>query len=358
MDGKKSIDPEIRSVNCNLMSSKIISAEKNSVADEHASQSRTLKTPEKIPVHAIQPESQPQNVQPTIQEIPNAQPQIFIPPITIQDQNKFVPQRIIPTTIQPATIMYQGYIPTNNFNPSGNIVILQPYMPQPSVMYPYNQQQLRGLVPMNAQFVQLPQGNTITVVNQSNLMGGSYIVPMQPGIGMMTKHNLSTNFNTINNNVYNSINNMGSVSDPQHNEGAGETNSNNNLNGEHVQQQQPQGQNSQIPLQNQQHFIPNQQQYHIIHQQQLQQQQQQQIQQQLQLQQQAHHQHQIQQIQQIQQMHQLQQSSQQNLLQRNGGEVLEAGNSRSTQKVTRPKQELPEVFNTSKQVHKEDGKET
>jgi hypothetical protein len=205
-------------------------------------------------------------------------------------------------------------------------------VPQPSVVYPYGPQQVRGMMPMNAQFVQLPQGNTITVVNQSNLVGGSYIVPMQPSIGLMTKHNLSTNFNTINNNVYNSINNMGSVSEVVQNENNGDQNTN-NLNGDHGLHHQIQ--NPQNLLQNQHILQPNHPQIQLLHQQQ-----------------------QIQHMQQLQHLHHLQQLNQPSLQQSNGGESLDGGSVRSTQKVTRPKQELPEVFNTTKHVHKEDGKET
>lgn len=74
---------------------------------------------------------------------------------------------------------------------------------------------MNNMAPINnTQYLQYPSGNAIAFVSQPNLVSGSYIVPIQQNIGVVTKPSLSTNFNTINNNIYNGINNIESINEP------------------------------------------------------------------------------------------------------------------------------------------------
>jgi len=157
-------------------------------------------------------ETQPHQNTLQSRELPQISTSTFIPQNhTIEQIQKpfFQPQRIQPTPpIQNPAMIYQGYIPAGQFNTGGGIVILNPYMmPQPSMGYPYRPM-MANVVPMNPSFVPFPQGN-ITIMNQSNMVGGPYFVPLQPmNMRGHMGQNLATSYNTINNNVYNNINNM------------------------------------------------------------------------------------------------------------------------------------------------------
>jgi len=124
---------------------------------------------------------------------------VFVSPLNI---NRQMPQNLHHSVnLQPQpTFFYQGYMPTNGINSAGNnIVFLNPYvMAQPPIMYPYRSP-MANVIPLNASFVQIPQG--------------SYIVPIQQNIvgmrSMPGSQNLSASYNTINNNIYNNnINNL------------------------------------------------------------------------------------------------------------------------------------------------------
>jgi hypothetical protein len=131
------------------------------------------------------------------------------------------PQRIVPGQVAGPPVIYQSYIPSGQMNPTGaSIVILNPYMmAQPSMVYPYRPP-VTNVVPINASFVPISQGN-IAIVNQANVVGNSYIVPIQPmNIRGVMGQGLPTNYNTINNNVFTNINNVGSMAPDMMTEGS------------------------------------------------------------------------------------------------------------------------------------------
>jgi hypothetical protein len=124
-------------------------------------------------------------------------PPIFMPQLNM---NRPMPQGLNQAVnIQSQPLFYQGYLPTNGITPNGNnIVILNPYMmAQQPIMYPYRPNMM-NMMPLNAPFMQIPQG--------------AYIVPIQQNFagmrGMPGSQNLNSNYNTINNNIYNNLGNL------------------------------------------------------------------------------------------------------------------------------------------------------
>jgi hypothetical protein len=127
-----------------------------------------------------------------------------------------VPQQLsmIPIQTQNQAFMYPGMIPAGALQNGNNILLVPCFVPQPTMSYSYRPP---NMVPLNASFIQLPQGN-IPMGEQSAMIPNSYVghpcfMPLQPNIMDVRNvgQNLATNYNTINNNVYNSINNLGTM---------------------------------------------------------------------------------------------------------------------------------------------------
>jgi len=95
--------------------------------------------------------------------------------------------------------------------PGSNVVILSPYMVQSTPMV-YQYRTMPNTVQMNNTFVPIQQGNFIMA--QSNFPGVSYVMPIQPNYVEyrgVVPHNMSTSYNTLNNNVFNNINSKGNI---------------------------------------------------------------------------------------------------------------------------------------------------
>jgi hypothetical protein len=176
------------------------SIDRNSTSQQQVRSERSQSNPMNIEIQPHQPALQSKEYQP-INNLNFVPQEHSIDPM----QKPFIqPQRLQPTPMQAPAMMYQGYIPAGQLNPGGSIVILNPYMmAQPSMGYSYRPM-MANVVPLNASFVPFPQGN-ITIMNQSNMVGGPYFVPLQPmNLRGPMGQNLSTNYNTVNNNVFNS----------------------------------------------------------------------------------------------------------------------------------------------------------
>jgi hypothetical protein len=208
--------------------------------------------PVQKPILVSQLPTDPTNIQQSsqIKTFPQFSP-IFSNINDPQVMKTLTPQQfpIIPLQPQNQTFMYPGMMPQGSIPNGNNILIVPCFVQQPPMTYSFRPP---NMVPINASFIQVPQGNiqfpqgniqfpqgniqvpqgniqhphgniqlpqgNIQMIDQSNLISNSfgsnaYFVPLQPnmmearGLGQ----NLSTNFNTINNNVYNSINNMGNT---------------------------------------------------------------------------------------------------------------------------------------------------
>lgn len=173
---------------------------------------------------------------PNIQAAPTLKPMIpqgftipipqqqFQPQIQSQFQNQFQlhnqpqlqPQQLLQAQPQGQPLFYQGLIPMGGMQPGSNFIMLPYVIPQPQLL---NNMRPPEMLSMNTpQFIQLQPGN-IPMLNQPFMLqnpmmnNNQYLVPLQQNNGEMRNpiQNLAANYNTINNNVYNNINNMASL---------------------------------------------------------------------------------------------------------------------------------------------------
>jgi hypothetical protein len=141
------------------------------------------------------------------------------PIIQQRPEPSFQPQQNVTYITQPnynQPMVYQAHMATNQNG--GTVMVLTPYIIQPSpIMYSYRP--VQNIVPIGNNFLQFQNNNSVQVINQPNhvqvinqpYIEQPYMIPTNvvDFRGIMTQ-SLSTNFNTINNNVYNSINKIGS----------------------------------------------------------------------------------------------------------------------------------------------------
>jgi hypothetical protein len=101
-------------------------------------------------------------------------------------------------------MIYQAHMATNPNG--GTFMVLTPCIIQNPVVYSYRP--VQNIVPINNNFIQI-QPNQMQVINQPYIEQ-PYMIPTNftDFRGVVTQ-NMSTNFNTINNNVYNNINKVG-----------------------------------------------------------------------------------------------------------------------------------------------------
>ena len=164
----------------------------------------------------IQPTPTSKQILPQRFALPNPQLQLqpqlqFQPQLQPQLQQQMQSQPLL----QPQPFMYQGVVPMGGMPPGGNFIVVPYLIPQPQFM---NSMRPPDMLPMNApQFIQLSQGN-LQMMNQQSMMqnqmmNNQFFVPFQPNNADArgSMQNLSANYNTINNNVYNNINSMGSL---------------------------------------------------------------------------------------------------------------------------------------------------
>lgn len=101
-------------------------------------------------------------------------------------------------------MIYQAHMATNPNG--GTFMVLTPCIIQNPIVYSYRP--VQNFVPVNNNYIQF-QPNHMQVINQPYIEQ-PYMIPsnMMNYRGIVTQ-SLSTNYNTINNNVYNSINTIG-----------------------------------------------------------------------------------------------------------------------------------------------------
>jgi hypothetical protein len=152
---------------------------------------------ESLESQKLEPPKQNENQARIIPE-PSTTPQFTEPRFQPQPQPNMA--YIAPQNYQQPMI-YQAHMATNPNG--GNFMVLTPCIIQNPVVYSYRP--VQNIVPINNNFVQF-QPNHMQVINQPYIEQ-PYMMPnnMVDFRGIVTQ-SMSTNFNTINNNVYNSIN--------------------------------------------------------------------------------------------------------------------------------------------------------